>query len=333
LLWRGEDPRGEDRDIVSAARVHATAGNIFMPKSIAKRVGIAALVLLGSLAWGAAAAPAAIVYATASESGLSNSIFGTLNLTTGQFTETAALPFTASGLAAGPGGTLLATDFSQGGIKEVTTAGATSTFGTTTKVYIGLAPTAGGSGYLDETYLSKLNGLAANGTGETAIGTLHDGGTNVDGYGSGALALGPDGDLYATGGTNPLSSPDGLYRVDPATADATQLNADLGVGEDSFVIGSAGGVLYGIDGGPAVDLGIYTVDLDTGDTTQVATVTGLPRGYTIDSFASASVPEPTTAAALLAACGVGGLRRGRRRRRSDSGSHHDQVVTQGGHRS
>ena len=67
-------------------------------------------------------------------------------------------------------------------------------------------------------------------------------------------------------------------------------------------------------GGPsATTATLYTLNLGTGAATPAGLITGLPFGRSVQDIAVASVPEPTTAAAL--ATGAAGLLLGRGRRR------------------
>ncbi len=85
-----------------------------------------ALVFLGGGFWQARGGDVT-VFATASST--SNSIFGTLDLTTGQFTEIASLSEHLQSLTGGPGGLLYGSDQNTGDLYSVTTTGVATQYG------------------------------------------------------------------------------------------------------------------------------------------------------------------------------------------------------------
>ena len=81
-----------------------------------------------------------MVYATA-DNGNGSNLFGTMDLTTGQFTQIATTTPLFGSLAAGPGGTLYGGAGSLNfGLYAISPAGVTSPFGTVTAPPLGLAP-------------------------------------------------------------------------------------------------------------------------------------------------------------------------------------------------
>ncbi len=119
---------------------------------------------------------------------------------------------------------------------------------------------------------------------------------NTSTYDSGSLAYGPDGKLYL----DSVGSTAQLYQVNVAAETLTAVGTGLGLpGTHALTLGTANGQLYGVDtiqaAGPGSPIDIYTVNTTTGVASATGVhVTGLSSGYTIDTIAALSVPEPGT---------------------------------------
>jgi hypothetical protein len=256
------------------------------------------------LAFGAAADARAdnVVYATADNG--STFSFGTMDLTTGQFTQiTTTTPLFGS-LTAGPGGTLYGGAASPNlNLYSISSAGATSQFGTVTAPsgapsilngFLGLA-SEGSAGFFADfstglnpgplTY--TLEHISADGTSSSVVGTM---GSSFGSYNSGNMAVGPDGNLYMNAwNTSDVAT---LYAVNTTTGVASAIGSGMG-SADPLALVSVGTTLYGIDTFEASNPSIYTINTTTGVATEIGTVSGLPTGYTLDTMAG-SVPEPST---------------------------------------
>jgi hypothetical protein len=256
-----------------------------------------------------------VVAATISDDYNSNSILGTLDLTTRLFTPIATESVLVISLTSGANGTLYA-GASDGNLYTLGMDGTSTRFGSVSDPYLlsGLAY-AGASGFY--ALQADINPLGADslrispdGNSATTPNFL---GEQFIGFGStgGVLTYGPNGTLYfdALSWVNSQPGPVQLFGLDPTTGVATVIGTGLGVGYDLLALVTAGGTLYGIDSvqpsgsGPIT---IDTIDPQTGLATPTGIdVTGLPAGYTLDTLAvmTASVPEPCSLTMLLtAAC-------------------------------
>lgn len=250
-----------------------------------------ALVFLGAGFWQARAGDIT-VFATAS--GTSNSIFGTLDLTTGQFTEIASLSEHLQSLTGGPNGLLYGSDQNTGELYQITTTGVATQFGSVQMqgVLEGLAYDGLATGFYGVHSVYGVDYFVQIASDGNKIITPFNLPTQE--YASGSLAYAPNGSLYlnsVTGGTARL------YQVDIAGQVINQVGA--GLGSNALAIGTANGQLYGVDtiqaAGGNSSINIYTVDTATGVATATGVhVTGLSSGYTIDTIAALSVPEPGT---------------------------------------
>jgi hypothetical protein len=239
----------------------------------------------------------AVVYATA-DNGTTN-LFGTMDLTTGQFTRIATTTPLFGSLTASPGGTLY------GGagnlnlnLYTISPSGATSQVGTAAAPgdsfgFTGLA-SEGAAGFFGVYQIGSIPGpfsatlehISADGNSSNVVGTM---GTTFGSFNSGNLAFGPNGTLYFNAWNASFVST--LYSVNTSTGVATAVGSGLG-STDPLALVSVGTTLYGIDTFAPTDPAIYTIDTTTGVATQTGTVSGLSTGYTLDTMAS--VPEPAT---------------------------------------
>jgi hypothetical protein len=268
--------------------------------SLAKRRWIhwTAAVLLLTL--GAAAARADnVVYATA-DNGVTN-LFGTIDLTTGQFSQISTTTPLFGSTTIGPGGTIYGGEGNLNyNLDTISPTGVPSQFGTVTAPsnsygFTGLA-SAGAAGFyaidqvgsLPGPFSATLEHISADGTSSSVVGTL---GTSFWSFNSGNLAFGPNGSLYFN--VWPTSSKDTtLYQVNTTTGVATAVGSGLGA-PDPLALVTVGTTLYGIDTFVPTSPTIYTINTTTGAATEIGTVSGLPSGYTLDTLAG-SVPEPGT---------------------------------------
>jgi hypothetical protein len=249
-----------------------------------------------------------VVYATASSIG-PVSVFGKLDLTTGRFTQIASLSTFIGSLTAGPGGTLYGGG-TDGHLYTIRPSGATTQFGSLTESapLWGLAAKGNAGFYADFNMGGQYTfiHIAPDGNGATTVGS-----TRSPFFSSGNLAFGPNGTLYFEAYKPP--SPAVLYSLNISDGVLTPIGSSVGVPNgDSLTLGTVGGTLYGVDAGATSSPGIYTIDTATDATTQVGTVSGLPAGYTLDTFATPT-PEPSTIATAtlgaLALAGYGWRRR------------------------
>lgn len=250
-----------------------------------------AVVFLGGGFWQARGGDVT-VFATASST--SNSIFGTLDLTTGQFTKIASLSEHIQSLTGGPGGLLYGSDENTGDLYSITTTGVATQFGSIRMqgVLEGLAyggSTTGFYGVHSADGLDYFVQIASDGNRITTPFNLP-----TQEYASGSLAYASNGSLYLNSVTGDTAR---LYQVDIAGNAINQVGT--GLGSNALAIGTANGQLYGVDtiqaAGGSSPVDIYTVNTATGVATATGVhVTGLSSGYTIDTIAALSVPEPGT---------------------------------------
>ncbi len=228
-------------------------------------------------------------------------LFGTMDLTTGQFTEISATSPLVDSLAASPGGTLYAWG-DDTNLYTISPAGATSQDvaitppGSSYRV-LGIA-SAGAAGFFansvtpngDGTFTSILDHMSADGTSISPIGTM---GASFDTSNTGDLAFAPNGTLYFD--TENASGVPTLYSVNTTNGAATAVGSGLNEPKPLTLV-SVGTVLYGIDTYSPTNPAIYTIDTTTGVATYVATVTGLGTGYFLDTMAlqTASMPAINT---------------------------------------
>jgi hypothetical protein len=286
---------------------------------------IAALLLSSS-----SATAASVVYVVND-----NSQFGTLNLTTGSFTQIGpATPEGETGLVPGPNGSLLTLTYS-GKLDSINPAtGATTVIGPTgladcTTPTSPCGPTSASTlGYLNEKIYATdfQNNLysvnpatgAATLIGKTGIPAVPavpfsmnpDGSFNF--YDEGIV--GADGKLFATfdaasfnpatSANTPITAPE-LYEIDPSSGLAT-LIGPTALGLDSMV--ELNGTFYAFSG---VSNQVMTIDLESGSTSIVGNID--PSAGVIAGAAS-PVPEPRSAALVAVGIvlpGVWGFRRRR----------------------
>ncbi len=256
-----------------------------------------AAALLLALGVTAAARADSVVYATA-DNGITN-LFGTMDLTTGQFTQIATTTPLFGSLTQGQGGTLY------GGagnlnlnLYSISPSGTPSQFGTVTAPnnsygFTGLA-SEGAAGFFGVAQVGNIPGpfsatlehISADGTSFSVVGTMGLFGS----FNSGNLAFGPNGTLYFDAWNASFVSV--LYALNTTTGLATAVGSGVG-STDPLALVSVGTTLYGIDTFAPTNREIYTINTTTGAATEIGTVSGLLAGYTLDTLGG-SVPEPSS---------------------------------------
>ena len=242
----------------------------------------------------------ATVYVTA-DNGTTN-LFGTLNISTGQFTQIAVTDPLFYALTTGSGGQLFGADLNSGHLFTIGNSGATAQHGNSTApdVFQGLAfSKATGNFFAVNVGATTVNlySVAGDGNSNSLIGEMV--GANTPGlFPTGDLAFGPGGQLYFNFlGIDSASST--LYTVNTTTGGLTAVGS--GLGTDILNLFSDGNTLYGIDTNFTSNdapIGIYTIDTTTGIATQVSTVTGLPGDYYLDT-STFSAPDSGSTIGLL----------------------------------
>jgi hypothetical protein len=239
-----------------------------------------------------------VVYATADNG--TTFLFGTMDLTTGQFTEVATTTPLFGSITGGAGGTLYGGEGNLNfNLDTISPSGMTSQFGSVTAPgnsfgFTGLA-SAGAAGFyaiyqtgsLPGPFSATLEHISADGNSSSVVGTLS---SSFWSFNSGNLAFGPNGKLYFNVWPTP-SDVATLYEVNTTTGAATAVGSGLGT-TDPLALVSVGSTLYGIDTFVPSTPSIFTIRTTTGVATAIGTVSGLPTGYTLDTMAS--VPEPAT---------------------------------------
>jgi hypothetical protein len=269
--------------------------------SLAKRrwMNWTAAILLLTLGAATEARADTVVHATADNG--TTFLFGTMDLTTGQFTQIATTTPLFGSLTAGPGGTLYGGEGNLNyNLDTISPSGVPSQFGTVTAPsnsfgFTGLV-SAGAAGFyaiyqvgsLPGPFSATLEHISADGNSSSVVGTLS---ASFWSFNSGNLAFGPNGSLYFNVWPTP-SEVATLYAVNTTTGVATAVGSGLG-SPDPLALASVGSTLYGIDTFIPSNPAIYTIDTTTGVATAIGTVSGLPAGYTLDTMAG-SVPEPGT---------------------------------------
>jgi hypothetical protein len=243
----------------------------------------------------------ATIYITADDLAGTN-LFGTLDPTTGQFTQIGTTDPVLLGLTTGKGGVLFGADVNTGNLFTVSKSGATAQYGTVTapSAFYGLAYShASGNFFADNLDPNSvtLYSIAGDGESSSLVGPLA--GPNSGFFPTGNLAFGPGGKLYFNYSSDLVNGSNStLYTVDTSTGVLTAIGS--GMGTDILALFYDGKNLYGVDSFVTSGIGVFQIDTGTGVATQVSTVAGLPN---TDSFfvdaATRSVPEMGSTATLF----------------------------------
>jgi hypothetical protein len=249
------------------------------PAQMARLVNLALVVCLCgcALLGSAGRAAAAMVYVAGS-----GNEFGTLDLTTGAFTQIGTLNLPAGdnlfGMGFGADGNLYGLDSSTPNAElyriNITTAQVTA-IGALGHSAIDATADASGKMYaISQDANGLFYTLSPPSTTTTDVGSIGI-------HSSGLAAVTADGSQLFTSATDPVTGDADLYSVNQATGLATEIG-DTGF----FIINGlfVNGTLYGFDD---VTDAIVTINTTTGAATQVATYS-LPGGDVI--FASATTP-------------------------------------------
>ncbi len=234
---------------------------------------------------------AATIYVTADD-GTTN-LFGTLNVTTGQFTMIAETTPLFYALTAGPGGRIYGADLNSGNLYTISASGETAQYGEVTApgAFNGLAYSpSSGNFFADnvDTTSVTLYSIAGNGNSSSLIGPLA--GPDAGFFPTGNLAFGPGGKLYFNYSSDTDNATNSqLYTINTSTGALTAVGS--GLGTQILVLFYDGTTLYGIDTFITSDIGVYTINTTSGIATRISTVTGLPsEDYFVDT-AAASVAQ------------------------------------------
>jgi hypothetical protein len=215
--------------------------------------------------------------------GLGNDLFGTVDLTTGAYTQTANLGVLFSGIGVGPGGSLYGGKFQGSTLYQINPAtGTLTTVGTSSISYYDFGSTTSGVYGLDE----NLNLYFVNPT--TAATTL---------IGPTGLHLPSGFWIGASSGSNTLyftmarmNSPELLYSINTDTGVATEIG-NTGVANLGAIVFENGALYAG--SGASGTFSIYTLDPSTGLATFVTTTnSGAFWGLAPSVFPSVSL-SPT----------------------------------------
>jgi hypothetical protein len=193
--------------------------------------------------------------------GLGNDLFGTVDLTTGAYTQTANLGVLFSGIGVGPGGSIYGSKFQGSTLYQVNPAtGALTTIGNSSVSYYDFGSTTSGVYGLDR----NLNLYIVDPT--TAATTL---------IGPTGLHLPSGFWIGASTGSNTLyftmasrNSPEILYSINTNTGVATEIG-NTGVPNLGAMVFENGTLFAG--SGASGTFSIYTLDLSTGLATLVTT--------------------------------------------------------------
>ncbi len=281
--------------------------------SLARPMLNVAALLCGVLYLAGQARAGTMVYATA-DNGVA-SIFGTMNLATGQFTQISTTTPYFGSLTAGPGGTIYGGSGNLGyHLYTISPSGSPIIYGTVTAPsnslgFFGLA-SAGAAGFFADsvalqgtTYTVSLDRISASGSTLSFVQIL---GPPFNTFNSGNLAFGPNGNLYFDSGF--AEGDNFLYQVNTSTGVATQVGSGL-LTAFPLTLVTSGSSLYGIDTFTLTDPQVYVINTTTGIASPTVSVSGLPLNYTLDTLAADSVPEPSTSilasiAGLVSLCCV-----------------------------
>src|ERR1700693_3715807 len=243
----------------------------------------------------------ATIYVTA-DNGTTN-LFGTLDITTGQFTQINTTTPLFYAMTTGPGGQIYGADLNSGRLFKISPSGGTTPFGSVTApdAFYGLAYSAASGNFFADNLNSTnvtLYSIAGDGNSSSSFvpGTL----SPIPGiFPPGNLPFGPGGKLYYNYSGDQINATNSqLYTVNTSTGVLPPVGT--GLGSTILTMFSDAGTLYGIDTFDTSGLGIFSINTTTGLATQISTVTGLPpsNDYFLDT-ATSSVPDIGSSLELL----------------------------------
>jgi hypothetical protein len=259
------------------------------------------LAVLAVVLFHVAPARASTIYVTADNG--TNNLFGTLDPTTGQFSQIATTTPLFFAITTGQGGQIYGADVNSGNLFTISASGVTTQYGNVTApdIFYGLAYSSSAGNFfadnLNQTNVT-LYSIAGDGNSSSFVGQIA--GPNSGFFPTGNLAFGPGGNLYFNyssdlnnGGANST-----LYTVNTSTGGLTAIGS--GLGTDILALFSDGTTLYGVDSIATSGIGVFTINTTTGVASQVSTVTGLPGSgdYFVDT-ATSSVPDTGSTLTLL----------------------------------
>jgi len=257
------------------------------------------LSVLAFLSFALATANAGTIYITADNLEGTN-LFGTLDVATGQFSQTATTDQVFLGLTSGPGGKLHGADVNSGHLFTISTAGATTQYGSVTapSAFYGLAYSrSAGKFFADDLSPTNVNlhSITKDGNSSLFVGQLA--GPNSGFFPTGNLVFGPGGNLYFNYSSDLVNGSNStLYTVDTSTGALTAIGSGLGSG--ILALFSDGTALYGIDASLTSGIGVFSIDTTTGAATRVSTLTGLPSDNFFVDAAAVSTPDTGSTLAL-----------------------------------
>lgn len=264
-------------------------------------------------------APAQATFYVTADDGETN-LFGTLDVTTGQFTQISTTSPLFFAITTGQGGQIYGADLNSGNLFTISRSGVTAPFGSVTASngFQGLAYSSGNGKFFAADVGSTnvtLFSIAGDGNSSSPIGVLA--GPNSGLFPTGDLTFGPGGNLYFNYSSNTDGSNSQLYTVNTTTGALTAIGG--GLGADILALFSDGTNLYGVDTNVTSDVSaipVYSINTTTGIATQLSTVTGLPTdgGYFLDTVTFATPDTGSTV--KLFAFALSGLLVGSRLRRS-----------------
>jgi len=229
-------------------------------------------------------------------------LFGTLNVATGKFIQITTTDQVFLGLTSGPGGKLHGADVNSGHLFTISTAGATTQYGSVTapSSFFGLAYSRSAEKFFADDLSPtnvNLHSITKDGNSSSFVGQLA--GPDSGFFPTGNLVFGPGGNLYFNYSSDLVNGSNStLYMVDTSSGALTAIGSGLGSG--ILALFSDGAALYGIDANLTSDIGVFSIDTTTGVATRVSTLTGLPSdNFFVDAAAVSTADTGSTFALFI----------------------------------